>query len=84
MVANWSKGDPEALGAVMNKDIDKLPKLYKILLADRNVRWANWIDERMKKPGTVFIAVGAGHLAGKDSVQVQLGTHHLTATRINY
>ncbi|OQW77880.1 MAG: TraB/GumN family protein [Proteobacteria bacterium ST_bin13] len=84
MVANWTKGDPEALGAVMNRDIDKLPKLYKILLADRNVRWANWIDERMKKPGTVFIAVGAGHLAGKDSVQVQLGTHHLTATRVNY
>lgn len=84
MVANWTKGDPEALGAVMNRDIDRLPKLYKILLADRNVRWANWIDERMKKPGTVFIAVGAGHLAGKDSVQVQLGTHHLTATRVNY
>ncbi len=84
MVANWTKGDPEALGAVMNRDIDRLPKLYKILLADRNVRWANWIDERMKKPGTVFIAVGAGHLAGKDSVQVQLGTHHLAATRVNY
>lgn len=84
MVANWSKGDPDALGIVMNRDIDKLPTLYKVLLADRNIRWADWIDARMKKPGTVFIAVGAGHLAGKDSVQVQLGTHKLTATRIVY
>ncbi len=84
MVANWTKGNPEALAAVMNRDIDKLPKLYDVLLKQRNIRWAQWIDDRMKKPGTVFIAVGAGHLAGKDSVQVQLGTRKLTATRVNY
>ncbi|OYY72518.1 MAG: TraB/GumN family protein [Sphingomonas sp. 28-63-12] len=82
MVSSWSKGDPETLGKVMNRDIDKLPSLYKVLLKDRNIRWADWIGARMKQPGTVFIAVGAGHLAGKDSVQVQLATHHLTATRI--
>lgn len=84
MVADWAKGDPDQLAAVMNRDIDKLPKLYDILLKQRNIRWADWIDARMKQPGTVFIAVGAGHLAGKDSVQVQLAGHHLTATRVNY
>ena len=84
MVSNWAKGDPEALATVMNRDLDKLPKLYDVLLKQRNIRWADWIDDRMKKPGTVFMAVGAGHLAGKDSVQVQLGTHKLTATRVKY
>ena len=54
------------------------------LLYNRNERWASWVKTRMDEPGTVFMAVGAGHLAGKDSVQVQLGTRKLTATRINY
>ncbi len=84
MVSSWSKGDPETLAKVMNRDFDQLKTISKVLLTDRNVRWAEWIDNRLKKPGTVFMAVGAGHLAGKDSVQVQLGTHKLTATRVKY
>ena len=84
MVADWAKGDPDALARVMNRDIDKLPLLYKVLLKDRNARWADWIDARMKQPGTVFVAVGAGHLAGKDSVQRMLARHRLKAVRIRY
>lgn len=84
MVADWAKGDPDALAKVMNRDIDKLPVLYKTLLKDRNARWADWIDARMKQPGTVFIAVGAGHLAGKDSVQAMLLAHRLKAVRVAY
>jgi uncharacterized protein YbaP (TraB family) len=38
----------------------------------------------MKAPGKVFIAVGAGHLAGKDSVQAWLAKRKLTAKRIQY
>jgi uncharacterized protein len=38
----------------------------------------------MAKPGTVFLAVGAGHLAGEGSVQSQLAGHKLKATRIAY
>lgn len=83
MVAQWAKGDPEALALTMNEGLDA-PELRAALLTKRNINWANWIDDRLKKPGTVFIAVGAGHLAGKDSVQVQLGTRKLVATRINY
>ena len=36
----------------------------------------------MARPGTVFIAVGAGHLAGPDSVQAALAAHGLRATRV--
>jgi uncharacterized protein YbaP (TraB family) len=32
----------------------------------------------------VFIAVGAGHLAGPDSVQSYLAKHNLKAERIQY
>ena len=84
MLDRWKAGDAEGLSTLMNEDLTSQPNLYKVLLVDRNKRWADWIDARLKKPGVVFIAVGAGHLAGKDSVQVQLAKHHLTARRIKY
>jgi uncharacterized protein YbaP (TraB family) len=84
MVASWAAGDPDTLGKTMNEGMRETPEVGKILLTDRNARWADWIDQRMAKPGTVFIAVGAGHLAGNDSVQAFLARHKLTATRVQY
>lgn len=84
MVGQWSAGDPVALGETMNEGMRENPELGKVLLSDRNARWAEWIEQRMAKPGTVFIAVGAGHLAGNDSVQAWLAKRKLTATRVNY
>ena len=84
MIADWSAGNPDALAKTMNEDMRKTPELAKVLLADRNARWADWIEKRLAQPGTIFVAVGAGHLAGGDSVQAQLAKHHLTATRIAY
>ena len=84
MVAQWSAGDPDALGKTMNEEMRKTPEVGKVLLSDRNARWADWISARMAKPGTVFIAVGAGHLAGSDSVQAYLAKHKLKAERIQY
>lgn len=84
MLDRWKAGDAEGLSALMNEDLTSQPNLYRILLVERNKRWAAWVAERMKKPGTVFIAVGAGHLAGRDSVQVQLAKRHLKAVRIRY
>jgi uncharacterized protein len=68
----------------MNESMRETPELSKVLLADRNARWAEWIEARMAKPGTVFIAVGAGHLAGNDSVKAMLAQRKLTATRVDY
>jgi uncharacterized protein YbaP (TraB family) len=84
MVASWSAGDPETLGKTMNEELSDTPEIAKVLLTDRNARWAEWIGKRMEKPGTVFVAVGAGHLAGPDSVQAQLAKHRLAATRVAY
>ena len=50
---------------------------------ERNARWADWIRARLRTPGTVFVAVGAGHLAGKDSVLAQLGERGIYSTRLN-
>jgi uncharacterized protein len=83
LVSAWSKPDPEALANLMNDGLTD-PILYKRLLSHRNSKWAKWIDERMKQPGTVFMAVGAGHLAGKDSVQNQLKAYKRKAKRVKY
>lgn len=84
MVGAWSRGDPDTLGELMNDGVQDTPELAKTLLYDRNARWAQWIKARMAKPGTVFIAVGAGHLAGQQSVIEQLKALKITATRVPY
>jgi uncharacterized protein YbaP (TraB family) len=68
----------------MNEGMRDTPELAKILLTDRNARWAKWIEARLQKPGTVFLAVGAGHLAGADSVQAFLARDRVKADRIRY
>ena len=60
----------------------KTPALYKLLISDRNKAWAEWIDSRLDKPGKVFMAVGAGHLAGRDSVQRYLKDKGIASSRV--
>jgi uncharacterized protein len=57
------------------------PILYQGLVVKRNAAWTEWLVERMKKPGTLLLAVGAGHLAGDDSVQRMLAARGLKVTR---
>ncbi len=84
MVEDWGKGDPDALAREMNEQLGKLPNVEKVLLTDRNDRWADWIKTRLDKPGTVFMAVGAGHLAGKGSVQDALARRGIKTERVQY
>ncbi len=81
MKAEWLAGDADALGELMNEEMDD-PALYERLLVNRNRNWVNWIENRLEEPGTVFIAVGAGHLAGEGSVQQILAERGLTAERV--
>ncbi|MCW2388048.1 uncharacterized protein YbaP (TraB family) [Sphingobium sp. B11D3B] len=84
MVAAWSAGDEERLAALMNETTESSEEIERILLTDRNARWAEWIAARMKQPGTVFMAVGAGHLSGDKSVQAMLEKHGLSAKRVKW
>jgi uncharacterized protein YbaP (TraB family) len=81
MVVEWAEGDAEELAAVMNEGMSD-PKVAEALLYSRNANWAGWIDTRLDTPGTVFIAVGAGHLAGAKSVQDYLAQKGITVTRV--
>ena len=73
IIEAWKSGDEAALARL---EIDLMrretPELYQRLLVERNEAWAKRIAGMLQQPGTVFIAVGAAHLAGPDSVQVRL------------
>lgn len=82
MVAEWVEGDAEGLAAVMNEGMEG-EGFAEVLLYNRNANWAEWIESRLETtPGTVFIAVGAGHLAGERSVQDYLAERGIETTRV--
>lgn len=68
MLAAWMSGDVNAIGRTFNAEFKSSPELKEILLRRRNTNWSHWLERRMAQPGTVLVAVGAGHLAGDDSV----------------
>jgi len=73
LAAAWIAGDTKTIGDVFVDEIKaKAPSIYKKLLVNRNIKWADNIAELVKKPGVRLVAVGAGHLVGPDSLQVQL------------
>ena len=81
IIGEWGKGDAKALADSMNAE-ENDAGLTEMLLTRRNKAWAQWIKARLEKPGTVFVAVGAGHLAGPGSVQDQLAAVGVGSTRV--
>ena len=81
VVAAWGKGDTDGIAQVMTSE-QSSPELEEALLAARNRTWATWIRARLDRPGTVFIAVGAGHLTGAKSVQQQLKAGGIRTERV--
>lgn len=81
MVVAWRKGDADGLAKLMNTEEDD-PRLMEMLLIKRNKNWAEWVKQRLTRPGTVFVAVGAGHLAGQGSLQEQLAAQGITTQRV--
>lgn len=84
MVDQWAAGKTDLIAQELNDGVTRSPEAMKVLLTDRNKRWADWIKARMAQPGTVFIAVGAGHLAGRDSVQAELARRGVKTRRVKY
>jgi uncharacterized protein YbaP (TraB family) len=68
MLSAWVRGDVHAIAESFNRDLSASPELQSALIKRRNANWSKWIEQRMTQPGAIMIAVGAGHLAGRDSV----------------
>ncbi len=74
LVDEWAEGDVDGIATlVANPDgYGFTDAAYQSLLVKRNQAWVPQIEAMLEQPGSVFIAVGAGHLAGPDSVIVML------------
>jgi len=85
LLTAWSAGDADRLAAITAEEEGQTPDdriLHRMLFTDRNTAWAGWIQQRLGQPGIVFIAVGAAHLTGPDSVQSLLRTRGIQSARV--
>ena len=84
LIHAWRAGDVDAIASNVNGSMrEQYPDLYEVLLVDRNGNFANKIATLLKGNGTIFVAIGAGHLAGPDSVQVQLEKLGIDTKRVH-
>lgn len=83
LLGAWTTGNTAAFSTMLAGFEAKAPAAYRMLISDRNARWGQWIANRLDQPGTVFVAVGSGHLAGKDSVQQWLAARGIETTRVS-
>jgi uncharacterized protein YbaP (TraB family) len=83
MQTAWKRGDQSVFVRMLDQLGRASPDTYRMMFTERNERWADWIRARMQAPGTVFVAVGAGHLAGKDSLLVRLAERGIPSQRVN-
>jgi uncharacterized protein YbaP (TraB family) len=85
-MAAWEKGDDETIASIENDGIVKEdPALYQRLVVQRNKTWAEKLAQLLQNDGpdtTTFVAVGAAHLAGPDSVLKMLQAKGFTVTRL--
>jgi uncharacterized protein YbaP (TraB family) len=78
----WIDGDNETIGNILVNEFKKeAPVVYEKFLVQRNIAWSEKIAEILKRSGVQQIAVGAAHLAGPDSLQVQLAKRGIKVER---
>lgn len=82
IIDRWKVGNVDGVGELLFESAEEDPVLMERLFFARNANWAGWIDERLDTPGTAFMAVGAGHLAGDKSVQDYLAERDIAVIRI--
>ncbi|GER07756.1 hypothetical protein GCM10007972_22640 [Iodidimonas muriae] len=81
----WSKGDMETLADYLHGEngVWSDEAVYQAMVVQRNRDWANQIDAVMKnQQGTPLVAVGIGHLVGKDALPKMLAKKGYQVLRI--
>ncbi|WP_292050555.1 MULTISPECIES: TraB/GumN family protein [unclassified Brevundimonas] len=83
LVQAWSTGNIDYIDQDMVQKMKvQSPEAYDIMLTRRNANWTRQIKTLLEGSGTAFIAVGAAHLAGPDSVQAMLAAEGIQAERL--
>ena len=82
MLDAWNRGDAAAVARAIQQSDKDSPQLYNVMFTLRNAKWAKWVEDRLARPGIVFLAVGAGHLAGDRSLVALLKREGHRVSRI--
>lgn len=83
MVTAWSTGDVAGIDRLIGEEMKaESPEMYEVMLTRRNADWTNQIVALLEGSGTAFISVGAGHLAGADSVQAMLAKRGISVEEV--
>jgi uncharacterized protein len=78
----WLAGDMKAIAKSVADLRAHGEDFYRTVFVNRNERFAQRIAALLAGHETVFVAIGAGHFSGPDSVQAQLLKQHIEAKRI--
>lgn len=83
MSSLWATGDVEGLEKeIIIPTREQSERAFDIIFKQRNANWVETIAEMMAGSGDIFIAVGAGHLVGEDSVVDMLEERGYTVERV--
>lgn len=79
----WERGDERALAqAVVEETRTEYPELYQTLFVARNDAWMEELQREMEGEGVDFIAVGAGHIIGRDGLAAQFRARGYRVERV--
>lgn len=82
LVDAWATGDVATIQRVGADEMKaEAPAIYDAFLTHRNEGFADDIQGLLAGSGTAFIAVGAAHLTGPDSVQAMLEARGVTVEK---
>jgi len=65
VVSAWRRGDAPRLAAVLSKEYQGFPTLYRPLVTVRNQHWLPQIEQLLQGDRNCLVVVGALHLVGK-------------------
>ena len=84
IVAAWYDGDADTVADMMTEAFGDYPEAEDALFEERNRNWTMRLKEVIdNEPGTFLVAVGAGHLAGEDSLQAMLQAEGYDVDRLD-
>ena len=73
LIKAWMAGDLKALDRQAIRPLRRTsPALFQRLVTERNVRWTQVLDARLKGRGRTVVVVGMGHLIGSSGLPARL------------
>ncbi len=80
----WLEGDPERLSDLhASSSLWSNSAFYDVLLTNRNTAWMDPLEDLLANDTQAFVAVGAAHLAGPDSVAALLEDRGYEVVRVD-